>query len=184
MFCGCQEVTTFLSLPRCRGQGTCFGELQSSLFFHRTPPTATSPGRKPEALVIKTPCARTGLKRAKQMPGTGRARCLIEAFLLQARERVGTCCWRDIALSDRFEDWGGAEGEEKRPVKCVYVWEEQRRAEERAPEMCQRSLVPPGPEHQPGTTSGGGSGGCGAVFKAGRGKLEQRKTKKKTSQET
>lgn len=44
-----------------------------------------------------------------------------------------------------------------------------------APEMCQRSLVPPGPEHQPGTTSGGGSGVCGAMFKAGRGAMEQRK---------
>lgn len=54
------------------------------------------------------------------MPGTGGARCLIEAFLLQAGEHVGTCCRRDIALSDRFEDWG-AEGEEKRPVKYVYV---------------------------------------------------------------
>lgn len=29
-----------------------------------------------------------------------------------------------------------------------------------APEMCQRSLVPPGPGHQPGTTSGGGSSVC------------------------
>lgn len=70
--------------------------------------------------MITTPGARTGLKRAKQMPGTGRAGCLTEAFLLRAGERVGTRCGRDIALSDRFEDWG-AEGEEQRPVKCVYV---------------------------------------------------------------
>lgn len=28
------------------------------------------------------------------------------------------------------------------------------------PEMCQRSLVPPGPGHQPRTTGGGGSSAC------------------------
>lgn len=137
MFCGCQEVTTFLSLPQCRGQGTCFGELQSSLFFHRTPPTATSPGRKPEALVIKTSRARTGLKRAKQMPGTGRARCLIEAFLLQAGERVGTCCWRDIALSDCFEDWGGRR-EKRRGQLSVFMFERNKGERRRERQRCVR----------------------------------------------
>lgn len=51
------------------------------LLFHCTLPTATLPDRKPEAPVITAIWARTGLKRAKQMPGTGRACCFIEAFL-------------------------------------------------------------------------------------------------------
>lgn len=63
----------------------------------------------------------------------------------------------------------------------MFMFEEQRRAEERvgvpAPEMCQRSLVPSGPEHQPGTTSRGGSSVCRAVFKAARGKSGQREEK-------
>lgn len=165
MLCECQEVTAFLSLPQCRGQSTCaryrsgWGAAELPL-FHYTLSTATSPGRKPEALVTKTPQARTGLKRAKQMPGTGRAQCLTKGFLLQERSVLAHAAggiWLClIALKT-----GGRRKKRRRPVKCVYVWEEQRRVEERmgvpAPEMCQRSFVPPGPEHQPGTTSGGGS---------------------------
>lgn len=49
------------------------------------------------------------------------------------------------------------------------------------PEMCQKSFVPPGLEHQPRTTSVGGSALCRASFKAGRGKSEKREQK---SQET
>lgn len=41
----------------------------------------TPPDRKAEVLVIKPIRARTGLKRAKQMPGEGRACCFTEAFL-------------------------------------------------------------------------------------------------------
>lgn len=71
--------------------------------------------------MIKTPRARTGLKRAKQMPGTGRARCLIEAFLLQKQGSVLAHAAGGILLCLIALKTGGAEGEEKRPVKCVYV---------------------------------------------------------------
>lgn len=56
---------------------------------------------------------------------------------------------------------------------------ERRRVGAPAPEMCQRSLVPPGPEHQPGTTSVGGGGVCGAAFKAGRGKSRGKRNPKR-----
>lgn len=78
--------------------------------------------------------------------------------------------------------WG--EREEKRPVKSVYVWEEQRRAEEReerpVPEMCQRSLVPPGPGHQPRTTGRGGSSACEEQRVKQREQGYSRKTSPKT----
>lgn len=75
----------------------------------------------------------------------------------------------------------GGEREEKRPVKSVYVWEEQRRAEERpVPEMCQRSLVPPGPGHQPRTTGGGRSSVCEEQRVKQREEGDSRKTSPKT----
>jgi len=160
VFSGCQEVT--VSLPQRRGQSTRAQrrpgwELPSSCFptVRLLPPPLQAETRGPQQ---SNPSLQDRAGESQ-----GRSRCSSEAFPRRAGEHVGTRCGGDIALPDGFEDWG-AEGEEKRPVKCVYVWEEQRRAEERpgvpAPEMCQRSLVPPGPEHQPGTTSGGGSRVC------------------------
>lgn len=120
----CQEVIILFFLPWYRGQSTCtqypsdWGP-PKLLLFHCTPPTATFPDRKPEALVIKTPRARTGLKRAKQMPGTGRACCFTEAFLQAGSvlaHAAGGILLCLIALKT-----GAVEGEEKRPVKCVYV---------------------------------------------------------------
>lgn len=69
--------------------------------------------------MIKTQ-ASTGLKRAKKMPGTGRAPLLTKGFLLQegsvlahAAGGIWLCL---IALKI-----GGRREKRRRPVKCVYV---------------------------------------------------------------
>lgn len=59
----------------------------------------------------------------------------------------------------------GGRREKRKGQLSVFMFERNKGERRRgrgvpAPEMCQRSLVPPGPEHQPGTTSGGGNGVC------------------------
>lgn len=131
----CQEIMLFF-LPWCKEQSTYTPWLGPAelLLFHCTPPTATFPDRKSEMLVIKTPQARTGLRRAKQMPGTGRACYFTEAFL-QAGSMLAHAAGRILLCLITLKA-GAVEGE-KRGQLSVFMFE-RNKGEQRTEWECLR----------------------------------------------